>query len=145
MWTYITYSSSPFPLFLHLPDVQEWLFLFWLLLTILISASGRAEGRQSKSSGEGFESWGKAWLPGAGYLCLVTVCRDAVLFGNDFFSPSALQSYRSFEFTLSFPFRRQKGRSRTWNETDAYGIVVLKAFFSWVLSFSTQSSPMWAD
>lgn len=77
-----------------------------------------------------------AWSLSAGIQC----CLETT-----FFSPSALQSWRSFEFTLSFSCRRQKGPSRTWNETDAYGIVVLKAFFSWVLSFSTQNSPMWAD
>jgi len=76
-------------------------------------ASERAERWQSESFGEGLEHWVKAWLPGGGFLCLVTVCRDAVLFGSDFFLPSALQSYISFEFTLSFPFRRQKGPSRT--------------------------------
>lgn len=113
MWTNIIYPPSPFPFFLHLPDVQECLFLFRLLLTFLLSASGRAGGWQSKLFGEGLEHWGEAKLPEGGYLCQVTVCRDAVLFGNDFFSPSALQSYRSFEFKLSLPFRRQKGPSHT--------------------------------
>lgn len=52
----------------------------------MVSASGRAEGHQSESFGEGLGRWGKAQLPG-GYLCLVTVFRDAVLFGKDFFFP----------------------------------------------------------
>lgn len=73
-------------LFLHLPSVQESLFPFWFSHSVLISAPGTAEGKQSKSSEERLTHWGM-WCPGGVYLCLVTVCRDTVLFGNNFFFP----------------------------------------------------------
>lgn len=73
-------------LFLHLPSVQESLFPFWFSHSVLISAPGTAEGKQSKSSEERLTHWGMR-CPGGVYLCLVTVCRDTVLFGNNFFFP----------------------------------------------------------
>lgn len=144
LWTNVTYPPSPSPLspFAQCPRIT----VSFLVQSFSFDLSPRDSRRKAKQV-----IWGKTYTLGDAVpwrsLFVPGHCLQgySAVWKQLFFSPSALQSWRSFEFTLSFSCRRQKGPSRTWNETDAYGIVVLKAFFSWVLSFSTQNSPMWAD